>query len=74
MTESTTYSFYLPKIIGERLQIAAARERRSASNYLTRLLEQELTPLPACPACAGPTFKKDDAVYCEECGAKVAVA
>ncbi len=40
----------------------------------TSLIREALGFSPLCPACTGPTFKKDGVHYCESCNMKVAVA
>ena len=73
VSESITYSFYLPRSIAERLQRAAKQERRSASNYLAQLLDKTL-PDESCPACGDSTFNKDGVRWCAKCNMAVAVA
>ena len=66
-----TFAYYLPYGVVERLENAASQDGRSVSNFLARIIDQAL---PACPACDGPTVKREGVHYCESCNMSVAVA
>jgi len=71
MSEKVFMTFEDDADVAQKVRVEAAKKAISRSEALRQGARLWLNTL-TCPACDGPTFHKDGAIYCSECGLKVA--